>query len=340
MNRECWADYAKAIAITLMCMCHFYLSSEEMRLFIYMFHMPVFYFISGYFDKGKSVSCESVKNNIRKLIIPYMFFSMISIPMGCFVAYHNPEIYGNNELWQQIIKCLLGILIMDDTIKSYAFLPNGPLWFLISLFVARIIFSVFIRLATERKIWMIFVLSLFLIVVYGLHPSCFSIDSACLAIPIYAFGFLSKKVNILKYFDSLKLCYVTVILGLFYLLGIGMNNGNVDIDKNIVGDNIFCFYLNALIGSMVLIIGCKVIALFPKNRFCRIVSIVGQSTLTILGTHKIIGLFCKLIVIDFLGCNSDDFSYVICLIMTILSILGGVLLHQFIIKNLPFIIDR
>ena len=228
MNRECWADYAKAIAITLMCMCHFYLSSEEMRLFIYMFHMPVFYFISGYFDKGKSVSCESVKNNIRKLIIPYMFFSMISIPMGCFVAYHNPEIYGNNELWQQIIKCLLGILIMDDTIKSYAFLPNGPLWFLISLFVARIIFSVFIRLATERKIWMLFVLSLFLIVVYGLHPSCFSIDSACLAIPIYAFGFLSKKVNILKYFDSLKLCYVTVILGLFYLLGIGMKNGNVD----------------------------------------------------------------------------------------------------------------
>lgn len=52
VKREVWADCVKALAIFLMVLCHFNLSSEISKQFIYMFHMPVFFLISGYFDKG------------------------------------------------------------------------------------------------------------------------------------------------------------------------------------------------------------------------------------------------------------------------------------------------
>lgn len=54
-KREVWADYVKALAIFLMVLGHFNLNSEASEQFIYMFHMPVFFLISGYFDKGMPI---------------------------------------------------------------------------------------------------------------------------------------------------------------------------------------------------------------------------------------------------------------------------------------------
>lgn len=57
-EREIWADYVKVIAIYLMVLCHFNLNSEIGKQFIWIFHMPVFFLISGYFDKGLPFSMD------------------------------------------------------------------------------------------------------------------------------------------------------------------------------------------------------------------------------------------------------------------------------------------
>lgn len=83
-EREIWADYVKAIAIYLMVLCHFNLNSEIGKQFIWIFHMPVFFLISGYFDKGLPFSMDILKKDFRTLIIPYFFFSVCNLTI-CWV---------------------------------------------------------------------------------------------------------------------------------------------------------------------------------------------------------------------------------------------------------------
>lgn len=57
-KRQYWADYTKAFAIWLMVVCHFGLRPKGLVDFIYIFHMPVFFLVSGYFDKGEPFSMD------------------------------------------------------------------------------------------------------------------------------------------------------------------------------------------------------------------------------------------------------------------------------------------
>ena len=52
-RREIWADNAKFIGITLMLIGHNSLASNEVFDFIYAFHMPLFFILSGYFASDK-----------------------------------------------------------------------------------------------------------------------------------------------------------------------------------------------------------------------------------------------------------------------------------------------
>lgn len=56
IKRQNWADYVKAIAIFCLVICHagVGLNNPGLCMFIYAFHMPVFFMISGYFEKKQT----------------------------------------------------------------------------------------------------------------------------------------------------------------------------------------------------------------------------------------------------------------------------------------------
>ena len=47
-KRELWADYAKGICILLVFIGHSDAIPQAVRIFIYLFHMPMFFFCMGY----------------------------------------------------------------------------------------------------------------------------------------------------------------------------------------------------------------------------------------------------------------------------------------------------
>ncbi len=213
MKRELWADYVKVVAIFLMQMCHFHLASIDATIFIYMFHMPVFFFVSGYFDKGKSISKDIILKNVRTLIVPYVFFSLLSIPFFLSVVVRHPELYGYNPIYQQILKMIIGIAIMDDTIKPFAFLPCPELWFLVALFWVRISFSL-LFLSVRKQGWVIFLFVIFMFSIGLIYrPPYFSWDSACFAFPFYIVGYITKRNELLKYFANRLVCVLSVFFG-------------------------------------------------------------------------------------------------------------------------------
>ena len=75
-RRIVWVDYAKFAGIYLVVLGHLPLSEDWVR-FIYSFHIPLFFFISGYLHKASESSYESLKANVRSLLIPYMLLYFI-----------------------------------------------------------------------------------------------------------------------------------------------------------------------------------------------------------------------------------------------------------------------
>ena len=54
-KRIIWLDIAKVITAFLVVYTHLFTSDDPFRLWVYTFHMPLFFLISGFFHKEKEV---------------------------------------------------------------------------------------------------------------------------------------------------------------------------------------------------------------------------------------------------------------------------------------------
>ncbi|WP_042330692.1 acyltransferase family protein [Desulfosporosinus orientis] len=133
MRRVAWIDILKGIGIFLVVWGHSNLLLTSFNDFsyitkyIYSFHMPLFFFISGYLNalvKNKSFR-QLITRKTNTLIIPYLSFSIITVLID-------------------IIRFKSNLPIRSELFKFFYIgkrvLWNDPLWFLICLFIVEIIF--------------------------------------------------------------------------------------------------------------------------------------------------------------------------------------------------------
>ncbi|MCI5980000.1 MAG: acyltransferase family protein [Muribaculaceae bacterium] len=338
--RLVWADYVKAIAIILMVCCHFMQSNTSsfqvyLHQAIYTFHIPAFFVIAGFFEKGLK---RGVKHRVLPLLIPYFFFSMIALTTCWVSPYLHPELYYNVSIWKSILNAIVGMFLMDDCVRSWAFMPSGPLWFLIALIWVKLIFYVLTLLCGKRKIFLLFIFLAFLIYIYQLHIPLFSIDSAILSLPFYVFGYLLSHYNLLAtkiIGDKRWLLLLYSIILFTYIAFVGEKNGTVDIDGCETGQNILLFYLNGIIGSLACIFLCKAI---PVN--FTLLSKIGSSTITILGIHGLIILIIKVLttlsgIVDF-----RNFSIPAYFIIAIFACLICTYFHSLLLKYCPVVLGK
>lgn len=291
-KRILWADYAKFIAIYLVVLGHTNLPSGNFRNFIYLFHLPLFFLISGYFDNSLKHSFKSyLFRNIKLLIIPYICFNIINIPISWTSIYLHPELYPGIDSFGKLLLCpLYGMILGDDRVTSCSYLPCGPLWFLVALFIIKTCFYLFNRFAlllknkfVETSYWS-FLLLLFVLLfwVFRNLPHLYSLDSAFLSMPFYMLGFLMKKVYFPIQFKKKTVSYIICIFIFIYIFCFGLTNGRVDIDAGIYGNNLIMFYLSGLLGSYLILIVC---GLFTRP--VKFVQYIGANTIIVLGVHII-----------------------------------------------------
>lgn len=132
-----YLDVLRGIAIVLMIIGHIG-GQPYIDRYIHMFHMPVWFFISGWLYHDKHSSYKSIiSKKFRSLIIPYAFWGIVQYPI--WVAFN---IDANNKL-QPLINLLW--------VNTSELMPiAGALWFLTSLFFAEIIF-IFIDRTVSNK---------------------------------------------------------------------------------------------------------------------------------------------------------------------------------------------
>lgn len=73
-ERNEYIDWLKGLLILLVVVGHCWLIDDSIFTFIYKFHMPFYFGISGYLFSNKKVFREFVKTKFKNLIIPYTIF--------------------------------------------------------------------------------------------------------------------------------------------------------------------------------------------------------------------------------------------------------------------------
>lgn len=334
-NRVIWADQIKAFAIWTMVIGHVGLQNQSIMDLIFIFHVPVFFIISGYFDKGKDICKAIVVKNFKSLLIPYFFFSIIAFSYCWVSPYLHPELYYNGTIYQTFLKAFVGLFLMDDISRSFAFLPLGPVWFLVSLFWTRLIFSACVTLWRTKRWMLIFIIAACILSVYYKWPSFFSIDSACMAFPLYTFGYCIKKYRVLERLHNKSVCILISIIGILYTYFIGLQNGRVNMDATSFGSSAIMFYVNAIVASVTLIIFAKTI-----NVRSTIIDKIGVSTITILGTHMAVIIVFKTLGSIMFAYNPSALPLWYALTTSFVALIIGCIIHSFLTKRFPIAIGR
>ena len=96
MNKHLyWIDFAKVIGLYLMVLGHDNMVSDDLRCYIYSFHMPLFFAISGLFAKDYIRGISVIKGSFKTLMIPYICLNAV-----CLIFFHY-------------LNCIKGLTVSD-----------------------------------------------------------------------------------------------------------------------------------------------------------------------------------------------------------------------------------
>ncbi|WP_415324821.1 acyltransferase family protein [Clostridium perfringens] len=259
-----YIDIFRGIAIILMIMGHigftFYFDK-----YIHVFHMPLWFFISGWFFKDTNQKfIFIIKKKSKTLLIPYLFFGIVQYPIWIIFNYKNS-------------KNLLEPLINFLWINTNLVMPiAGALWFLTCLFFTEVFFLVLRRNIRSEKLLFIIIL---IISTFGtFFNKIFSfrlpwgIDTAFVTIGFYYGGYKLKKFNIKKKWNRLfDIPTITLILCFIINLFMSFINGYVNLRIGTYGFFLL-FWFNAFFAIIIYFNISYKLDLFKNNFVIHIIN--------------------------------------------------------------------
>lgn len=154
MKRDFLLDFVKAVAILAVVLGHI---STPLGSFIFAWHMPVFFIVTGILMKNKSRNSTHMRVFSKKDLLKYGRYYLLFASLG-IVAYYAKAIILHREMipiLQTIVGCFI-YMDMPHNIHHYGFV----LWFLPAFFWAKIVSSFYLRLnmVGEKKIGIFFLI--------------------------------------------------------------------------------------------------------------------------------------------------------------------------------------
>lgn len=142
----------KGFGIFLVVLGHTHIG-KDIAKFIFSFHMPLFFFISGFLFNKDIPFTIFLKTKFKRIIIPYLFFSLSS-----FLLYWIPEKIKNADniiTWKEfLIGTILGL--SNPPFLSW----NIVLWYLPALFCLLILAYTILKYPGKIGIIIIIILTL------------------------------------------------------------------------------------------------------------------------------------------------------------------------------------
>lgn len=202
-----WLNSLRGVAILAVVLGHM---ASPLTGFIYSWHIPLFFFISGYLLKADTEVYRAIKKDISRLILPYFIFGLLGIAVEIvkrrlWPSY--PFVYPSFSLTRELI----GLIFWMDAahIHNYGFV----LWFLPALLWSKLFSQLLLRYVRQPLLVLSTAL-VFWFIMSGFHRSLpFSLDKG-----LISFIFVISGYYFRKYLDKIKDSWVTLGLGIPLLL--------------------------------------------------------------------------------------------------------------------------
>lgn len=260
MNKHLyWIDLAKVIGLYFMILGHGNMVSDEFRCYIYSFHMPLFFIISGLLTKDNK---GGVNKNYNNLIIPYICLNVICLIFFTLIEFYK-GIFSLKLLMSHFFAIVLGVGYETDSFKPVC----TPMWFFYVLFLIKIMYHV----VPSTKVFkaMQFILCFILVkwLTYYNIDTLLPIDSAIMAYPFFLIGTeLKRLLDCFGHTNRYMLLFAFIALIMCYF--VSLFNGRCDIDTMRYGSFYSLFiFTGTVIAISILVISRKVIENFPYRRF-------------------------------------------------------------------------
>lgn len=278
MNRIQYIDISKGIGIILVVIGHCLNMQSTIGNWIYSFHMPFFFFISGYCYNELKYNTLNVLiiSRFKQLILPYYNFAFMILLANSFLLPRSSEFFETFLL------------------NTKAFLSTGSLgalWFLPILFLSGILFY-FIRKIKQSKILIIIFLVLsilpFVLIKYIEPP--YSLLSLFGATCFFAFGFFSKN-QLKSIYEKINLKYITILVFVFFIVTVLFSllaRRQINLIEYAL-NSYLQYYFAAFTGIFfIFYLSIFIEKVFKSNMFLSILNFLtylGKNTLIIMATH-------------------------------------------------------
>lgn len=297
-QRIAWADTAKAIGIFLVVLGHLsIINGRDLGLCIFSFHMPLFFILSGYFtpQPGTIKSGEYIKNSVKQLIVPYLFFMLLTWPLFAPIIWLNRQGFDISSIWELLWKTIVGILIpFNNDPYPWSIFYNGAMWFLLGLFWVRVLYA--LTMKWDKKF--VFVLSLVCLVVTrflkqrGYDAMPWYLHTVFFAYPFFMIGAWLRnnkvmvKMSDLQWWQNLLVSVVSMAV----CIVVAEYNGNMSIGSITYGHSVLLCLMTGVLGSLAVI---NFSMLIPQSR---VISRVGGGSIVILGLQGPLIIICSLLL--------------------------------------------
>lgn len=270
LNRNEQFDICKGIGIILMLIGHSAVLTDNWSnlLFrtIFSFHMPLFFIISGYFFKPRSFK-DNIKKSGKKLLLPYLFSSLISILLAWIIFPAN--------VFSIIKGVFVGALGNNNSTINFWPYQAGAVWFLLALFVCKTVFGLLYNYFRNYLVELSVILSIVFWIIgrYFINiPLCLGAGFSVLV--FYYAGYALRNCGIDKMSKSIILLIIVWAFAVHYS------------ELNTAQYTYTIYPLSVaggICGSFALIIVSKYIRGFTG----KILAFTGRNTLPILCCHSI-----------------------------------------------------
>ena len=283
LKRLQWVDFSKGIVIILVVVAHVMHRGTFEIAFIYTFHMPFFFVMAGYLlnvAKYEKRYNDFVNKSFKRLVFPYFLANFLYYP----VWYIFCHLMGRLAIYDWAYRAPLDVLrnIFIGNIPAVnIWLVLHPLWFLMCLFFAEILYLK-LCIGFKEKTTKIFGAVCILSVagyILGAHlPLPLGIDIALVAQFFIFVGNFIKKNNLLE-----KMNFGSCVIFLAMVFAITYLNGKITMDGREYG-NLILLYIGGIVGSL-FVMKISMAAADIGNKISDFISYCGKQSMIILVLH-------------------------------------------------------
>lgn len=290
MERVREIDIAKGVGIILVVLGHlidhFDAPMQQAYPVIYLFHMPLFFFLSGMFFREGDGFVKFAVKKAKRLLVPFVLANVLFFFFEFVRAKMMGDMYDGDLSWKQLIYACLGLEAVPSMLVRST-------WFILALFRASLLYWLLWTLSKGRRA--VVMLCCHVIGIVGAMTAVdkFMIGQSLSVLPFFCMGHICgsgfvRNKGLFGLWQSVALFVLSLIalcvMGKYQLTNIAVN----------VYGNIWLLYVGAVVGILAVLWLCRILAL--SGVLSRVLSFIGRYTMAILIWHMFVMLVVSKIV--------------------------------------------